>query len=129
MHQTNTSITILANVMADNIILMFKHAARCKDTREECSICIHTANYINGLPPQVSAIALQNSRPVGMRVPMSELMFDSGKDAWGSENDRHLGVFHATAALFAYHKKHFPDQYKNKKKLTPTTRKSPPVKH
>lgn len=101
-------------LLANKIEAVVDHARR-KHERDfgECDHCNRNVEFIHNLPPQVSAVALENPLRRTLRTPFTSLIFHSAMATEGNRRSkRGEQDFFATARLFAQHKKQHPELYK-----------------
>lgn len=78
----------------------------------ECGVCTHNVAFMQTLPPQVSAVALENPQKSGMRTRFSSVIFHNAMAVErGKRSKRAERNFYATVTLFAQHKKQHPELY------------------
>jgi hypothetical protein len=103
-------------MVANQIEVRHKHAAKCKHTPTECALCQDTAEYVKKLAPSVSAVALENAavRQRSGMFTLNKVIFEHAREKFEHHTKRGEADYVATAKLFGAHKRAFPNQYPKK---------------
>lgn len=103
-------------LLAHKIAAITEHAGRKHEgaASEDCRLCSQNIGFMHALPPQVSAVALENPNKRDMRTKFSSIIYEN---AMRREQDRKKSKranrdFYATAVLFSTHKKQHPELYR-----------------
>ncbi len=101
--------------MANKITYMHHHAAKKHDgSIEDCSTCEANIDYLMKLTPKQTAVVLENAQARGFTNSLGTIIHFNGMKRFSDETRAGDRDYIHTAALFALHKKHFPEQYKSK---------------
>jgi hypothetical protein len=109
-------IRVVGIAVANQIQARHTHASHCKETPSECRLCKDTIAYVGALPPEHSAVALENPQAPAFTQRFSALIMDSANAALMQGTQRATRDYHVTASLFAYHRDHYPNEYPRRQK-------------
>jgi hypothetical protein len=102
-------------LLANRVEAVAQHAGK-KHERDfgECHVCNQNVEFMHTLPPQVSAVALENPNKRGLRTRLSSIIYHNAMKHKGQKKRSKRGDrnFYAVAVLFNTHKKQHPELYR-----------------